>query len=382
MDILALLTEVGDDDDLVIGHKRSVISLFDEDRNEITRTYKPNINYFLKNPKLATGRILLWWEIRSWSHINDPEFINTDGTDWGYRTRESLLGFGTSDNNLVFEWAKQLKSNWTDGLEFNSYYYPDKRFKLLKILHNRASSGIVVESDNVLYMVFREMTSVSEVKQFFSGIFSLIDVSTLNPDLPKDMKVNKGIWNFSYTHGNEDGNIRSRLLEYIDSVDLDSYDEIVLMGMSLGAVIAQYACLEIVTRVSLSKITMVLFGTPRVYTSPVVNYLNRKGVVALRIEMDAFDDPPGFPCAHTPFFIQWKHIGIPIRMNAEVHLLEGVNTEGCVYYLSRRKKCNKIPYKPLSMYDDRYNLHTRRRYAMHIYHAARRFDKSLPPVNY
>jgi len=388
MDIINTMISMNDDSKIVIGKDKTVNVLYDEEGNNISKLYIPNINHFLQNPKLATRKILEWWEIRSWTHIHDPTFLNEEESDWGHDTGEPLLGFGKCDNNKVFDWGKSVKHKWKDGLIFNSFYYPQNEYTLLKILHNKTSSGVIVDhitdTSKTLYLSFREMTSPSEVGQWFTGIFRLMNVSKCpyTSNLPENMNVNKGIWDHSYTDYRGEGNIRQQLLDFInDGFDINSYDEIVLIGMSLGACIAQCVCLDLIWRIDDNKITMILFGSPRVYTPSVVNYLNSRGVICLRIDIDSFDDPSGFPCPHTSFFIQWKHLGIPIRMNSVVHTqIDEVDQNNCIYYISKEKKCNKIPYKPLALLQGTYNLHSRLPYSLHIYYAARKFDKLITSV--
>lgn len=389
MDIINTMIDINDDTKIIIGRDKDINVLYDEENNDITHIYLNNLNHFLQNPKLATRKILEWWEIRSWTHIQDNKFLNKEKNSWGHNPNEPLLGFGSCNNNRLFTWGKTIKEEWEENLLFNSYFYPQKQYRLLKILRANTSSGIIIEhvteSTKMLYFSFREMTSTSEIWQWFTGIFNLIDISKCQGvrKMPREMYINKGIWDHSYTNYNEKGNIRQQILDFINNsgIDLKVYDEIVLIGMSLGACICQYICLDLIWRLDRNKITMILFGSPRVYTPNVIKFLNKKGVICLRFEMDSFDDPPGFPCPHSNFFIQWKHLGVSIRMNSDVHyVVDDVIRNKCMYYLTREKKCNKMPYKPLALLQGTYNLHSRLPYSLHIYYAARKFDRHIPSV--
>jgi len=65
-------------------------------------------------------------------------------------------------------------------------------------------------------------------------------------------------------------------------------------------------------------------------------------------------------------------------MNSVVHTrIDEVNQNNCIYYITKEKKCNKIPYKPLALLHETYNLHSRLPYSLHIYYAARKFDRYI-----
>jgi hypothetical protein len=296
------------------GNKMSILDLLDSENL---------LSYFLLNV----------WEIRNYTHMNDPDVFNIEKS-----SREDLkappFGMFVTDRNPLFPYILELKKTWKEKLIFNSYFL-NNQFKVLKILkqgkslaslfsdpdHSRHySSGLILEetipTTNLknLHICFRETTGSLQMAHWFQvtkGKYVNIDGN--------GVWIHQGVWNGPYTSANSIESIRTELLDFIDTNETD-YENIIISGMSLGGALAQCAALDLCAHFTKGKIILILFGSPRVYEKSSIDFLLHHQVSCLRIEGNK-DCVAGFPYSSgiMPLTMNWKHYGIPIRLNVEVN---------------------------------------------------------------
>ncbi len=387
------------------------------------------LSVLLENPKLTATQLLRWWEIRSWVHFNDPNMLNKQKTNWGHHLEEPLMGIQTGKNSNFFKWAKRVKATWKENTTFYSYLFPDQKYKVLKILHQGRSSaslwttpdgshwystGVILtnESDNedgpkgkVLYICFRETTGLPQFLHWNPLSWERAETYGGNEEILKDYAIDfrggfhmlRGVWYGPYSSNcqncpfvSEPNSIRTDLLNFMETSNMEQYDKIIISGMSLGGALSQCAAVDVCTRVEKNKVKLVLFASPRVGSTSFVNLMKEKGVSVLRIEGDKKDSIIGFPPG-------WKHAGIAIRIDVQPNEMvlkrgwfkseEATNSENltseientnCGLYICLGPEKNTVPFGLKA--GTRENFHTRPNYFKYLYYYAKKMGVTVSPL--
>lgn len=370
--------------DKIGGSNSTPYELRDEDNNDISDLYNNYLSVLINDKQYTSKQLLRWLEIRSWVHFNNPNMINEDNTDWGLNySNEPLLGFTSSDKNLLFEWAKKIKPMWKKGFVVESFLFPNQQYRIIELLYqgnsvsslyqdtdggNNYSTGYISENltknedgeaGKVLYISFRETTGPLQLIHWVSGMISSENVDTYSGNqMLKGVSMSRGIWSGPYSSGdktNKTKSIRNTIVNFIEE-NRNKYTKIIISGLSLGGALAQCAALDVSIRVPKGTVNVILYGSPRVGTSKFLNIMNETRTLVTRIEADKLDNIVGFPCSHGYIGPAWKHAGVHIRINVDTNELiqngydqstSNIIKTPCITYVGGDIFKHKLPYRPI-----------------------------------